>query len=70
MTMATRLVVMKDGIVQQIGTPEEVYGTPENKFVGGFIGSPSMNFFKGVFQENGIQIDDITLAIPAEKVNY
>ncbi|MFT9816778.1 ABC transporter ATP-binding protein [Lysinibacillus sp. NPDC056185] len=67
MTMATRLVVMKDGIVQQIGTPEEVYGTPENKFVGGFIGSPSMNFFKGVFQENGIQIDDITLTIPAEK---
>ena len=67
MTMATRLVVMKDGIVQQIGTPEEVYGLPENKFVGGFIGSPSMNFFKGVFHEKGFQIGNIILTIPAEK---
>lgn len=67
MTMATRLVVMKDGLIQQIGTPEEVYETPENKFVGDFIGSPSMNFFKGTLQENGIQIDDLTLAIPTEK---
>ncbi|WP_217580495.1 ABC transporter ATP-binding protein [Lysinibacillus sp. GbtcB16] len=67
MTMATRLVVMKDGIVQQVGTPEEVYSLPENKFVGGFIGSPSMNFFKGIFHEEGIQIGPISLTIPAEK---
>ena len=44
MTMASRLVVMKDGIIQQVGTPKEVYDTPENVFVGGFIGSPAMNF--------------------------
>ena len=47
MTMATRIVVMKDGYIQQIGTPKEVYSDPENIFVAGFIGSPSMNFFKG-----------------------
>lgn len=44
MTMADRIVVMKDGYVQQIGTPKEVYSHPANVFVGGFIGSPSMNF--------------------------
>src|SRR5690625_5285673 len=43
MTMATRLVVMKDGIIQQVGAPKDVYDNPENVFVGGFIGSPSMN---------------------------
>lgn len=52
MTMATRIVIMKDGYVQQIGTPLEVFNHPVNKFVAGFIGSPSMNFFKGTY-ENG-----------------
>ena len=47
MTMASRIVVMKDGYIQQIGTPREVYSTPANMFVGGFIGSPAMNFLKG-----------------------
>lgn len=46
MTMADRIVIMKDGIIQQIGTPQEVYNTPVNEFVAGFIGSPAMNFFK------------------------
>ncbi len=45
MTMATRIAVMKDGILQQVGTPEELYGCPGNVFVAGFIGSPAMNFF-------------------------
>ena len=45
MTMADRIVIMKDGFVQQIGTPQEVYNTPNNVFVAGFIGSPAMNFF-------------------------
>src|SRR5699024_5750045 len=45
MTMADRIVVMKDGEVQQIGTPQEVYDSPTNVFVGGFIGAPAMNFF-------------------------
>ena len=44
MTMGNRIVVMKDGLVQQVDTPDTVYNNPVNKFVGGFIGSPSMNF--------------------------
>lgn len=47
MTMADRIVVMKDGYVQQIGTPHELYFTPANKFVAGFIGEPPMNFVDG-----------------------
>lgn len=46
MTMATRIVIMKDGVIQQIGTPQEVYNRPVNVFVAGFIGSPASNFFK------------------------
>ncbi len=44
MTMADRIVIMRDGYIQQIGTPDEVYNNPANKFVAGFIGSPAMNF--------------------------
>ncbi|NDV88995.1 sn-glycerol-3-phosphate ABC transporter ATP-binding protein UgpC [Aurantimonas aggregata] len=44
MTMADRIVIMKSGVIQQVGTPEEVYETPANQFVASFIGSPSMNF--------------------------
>ena len=47
MTMADKIVVMHDGIVEQIGAPLELYDTPDNLFVAGFIGSPSMNFLKG-----------------------
>lgn len=45
MTMADRIVIMKDGFIQQMGTPKEVYDTPINMFVASFIGSPAMNFF-------------------------
>jgi multiple sugar transport system ATP-binding protein len=51
MTMADRIVVMKDGWVQQIGTPKELFSDPANKFVGSFIGSPAMNFIKGVYHD-------------------
>ncbi len=47
MTMGTRIVVMKDGIIQQIGAPSEIYRHPINAFVAGFIGSPPMNFING-----------------------
>lgn len=47
MTMADRIVVMRDGRVEQIGTPLDLYDTPQNVFVAGFIGSPSMNFLQG-----------------------
>ena len=51
MTMADRIVVMKDGYIQQIGTPKEVYNYPSNMFVGSFIGAPSMNFLNGTYQD-------------------
>ena len=52
MTMATRIAVMKDGVLQQCDTPQAVYSTPANIFVAGFIGSPSMNFFEGTVEES------------------
>jgi multiple sugar transport system ATP-binding protein len=53
MTMADRIVVMHDGIVEQIGTPLELYDSPRNLFVAGFIGSPAMNFMRGRLRING-----------------
>jgi multiple sugar transport system ATP-binding protein len=50
MTMADKIVVMHDGIVEQIGTPLELYDNPANQFVAGFIGSPAMNFIKGTLK--------------------
>lgn len=66
MTMADRIVIMKDGLVQQIGTPSEVYNTPINVFVAGFIGSPAMNFFD-VTLKDGIITNNygLQLKIPA-----
>ena len=48
MTLASRIAVMLDGKIQQIGTPSDVYDRPVNRFVAGFLGSPTMNFFEGV----------------------
>jgi len=53
MTMADKIVVMHDGIVEQIGAPLELYDHPSNLFVAGFIGSPAMNFLKGTIRANG-----------------
>ena len=47
MTLADRIVVMHEGVIQQVGTPAELYQTPANRFVAGFIGSPPMSFFEG-----------------------
>ena len=59
MTMASRIVVMKDGFIQQIGEPNEIYQYPTNMFVAGFIGTPAMNFIHGELLENGsFKIDD------------
>ena len=68
MTMADRIVIMKDGFIQQIGTPKEVYDTPVNMFVAGFIGSPAMNFFH-VTLNNGVISDGhgLKLKIPEGK---
>lgn len=57
MTMGTRIVVMKDGFVQQIDTPRNLYRYPSNKFVAGFIGTPQMNFFKGTLLGKGDEVE-------------
>ena len=70
MTMASRIVVMKAGRIQQIGTPIEIYNNPANLFVAGFIGSPAMNFLKVDFDsETGIATcsDGRTITIPKEQ---
>lgn len=56
MTLGSRIVVMKDGQIQQADTPENLYWCPANQFVASFIGSPQMNFFNGVVTSSGIQI--------------
>ena len=57
MTMASRIVVMKDGFIQQIGEPNEVYRNPANMFVAGFIGTPAMNFLHGTVEKGYFIID-------------
>ncbi|WP_112662610.1 ABC transporter ATP-binding protein [Microvirga flavescens] len=54
MTMADKIVVMHDGIVEQMGAPLELYDRPANRFVAGFIGSPAMNFIDGVLGDGGV----------------
>ncbi len=70
MTMGDRIVVMRDGLIQQIGSPLELYDTPANKFVGGFIGSPAMNFFDADLAREGdavsLQTGDVRLDLPAD----
>ena len=60
MTMGTRIVVMKDGFVQQIDSPRNLYRFPANKFVAGFIGTPQMNFFDGKLVQHG---DKVTITL-------
>jgi multiple sugar transport system ATP-binding protein len=66
MTMADTIVIMRDGIVEQVGKPLEVYDRPANQFVAGFIGSPAMNLIKGVVEAGGVRFSDGALApLPA-----
>ncbi len=58
MTMADKIVVMHDGIIEQTGTPLDLYDMPANMFVAGFIGSPSMNFIHGTIASNSFRTDD------------
>ena len=61
MTMADRIVVMKDGYVQQVGTPRELYFDPVNVFVAGFIGEPPMNFVRGKVTEGKFKVGGTTI---------
>ncbi len=65
MTLAQRMIVMNAGRIEQIGTPEEVYGRPESTFVASFIGSPPMNLLKGQADGSRFTIGGETLALPA-----
>ena len=73
MTMATRIVVMKDGVIQQVDTPQHLYDSPINLFVAGFIGTPQMNFVNGVLEKKGEDVffnfETFSLKLPAEKAN-
>ncbi len=66
MTMGTRIAVMKDGVLQQVDTPQKLYREPANLFVAGFIGSPSMNFFEAVLVEDaeGLWVDAGSFRVP------
>ncbi len=71
MTLGDRIVVMKDGVIQQVGTPQEVFGHPSNQFVAGFIGTPQMNFLSGrLTKENGrfwVELGDYRVQLSDEK---
>lgn len=75
MTMGTRIVVMKDGFVQQIDSPRNLYNFPGNKFVAGFIGTPQMNFFDGRLTQHGDKVTvtfdntEVSLDAPANYFN-
>jgi multiple sugar transport system ATP-binding protein len=66
MTMGQRIAVMSTGLLQQVGTPQELYDHPRNRFVAGFIGSPSMNFIELPVKDGGAELADesITFKIP------
>lgn len=72
MTMADRIVVMKDGFIQQVDTPQNLYDEPCNLFVAGFIGSPQMNFIEAKLTKRGddvfVNFADFSLKLPKEKI--
>ena len=71
MTMATRIVVMKDGLIQQVDTPQNLYDSPCNIFVAGFIGTPQMNFINGTLVKKGEDVyfdfEEHSIKLPIEK---
>ena len=70
MTMADRIVVMNKGLIQQVGTPFEIYHHPSNKFVASFIGSPAMNFALGIYKDGRIIFNDgFTFGLYKEEIS-
>jgi multiple sugar transport system ATP-binding protein len=71
MTMSTRIAVLRGGRLQQIGTPDEVYHAPANRFVAGFVGSPAMNFLPGTLTEEAgvarFSSPSLTVPLPAAR---
>ncbi len=73
MTLGDRIVIMKDGIIQQIGTPQDVFDHPANLFVAGFIGTPQMNYFDADLTKEGnryyVSVGDYKVELPEDKEN-
>lgn len=71
MTLGTRIVVLKDGVIQQVDTPKKLYNEPQNLFVAGFIGSPQMNFIDAVCKVHGekvrLEFGDFSIVLPPQK---
>ncbi|ROQ16052.1 carbohydrate ABC transporter ATP-binding protein (CUT1 family) [Rathayibacter sp. PhB93] len=66
LTMGDRIAVLKDGLLQQVGTPRDLYENPNNVFVAGFIGSPAMNLFHADVTDGGVKFGDTVLPIARE----
>jgi multiple sugar transport system ATP-binding protein len=66
MTMGDRVAVLKDGLLQQVGTPREMYDKPANVFVAGFIGSPAMNITSATLVEGGARLGSMTVPLSRE----
>ena len=71
MTLGTRIVVLKDGVIMQVDSPQKLYNEPNNLFVAGFIGSPQMNFIDALVKVEGekvtLNFDNTSIVLPAEK---
>ncbi len=66
MTMGSRIVVMKDGFIQQVDTPQNLYDYPDNLFVAGFIGTPQMNFIDGTLEKDG---EGYAVSLPGKRID-
>jgi multiple sugar transport system ATP-binding protein len=69
LTMGDRIAVLKDGVLQQVGTPRDLYESPANSFVAGFIGSPAMNLFDADVVEGGVQFGTATVPVDRETLS-
>ncbi|MBF1094753.1 MAG: ABC transporter ATP-binding protein, partial [Solobacterium sp.] len=72
MTLGDRIVIMKDGVIQQVGTPQQLFDHPINEFVAGFIGMPQMNFYSGELLKNEagkycVKIENAVMEVSEEK---
>jgi len=65
MTLADKIVVLRKGVIEQVGAPMDLYRDPDNKFVGGFIGSPAMNFMSGTVVDGGVEVAAMGATVPA-----
>ncbi len=66
MTLADKIVVLRKGVIEQVGAPLDLYADPDNKFVAGFIGSPAMNFLTGRVVDGGVEVPGLGQTIPRE----